>query len=104
MACFGAFFRTGTECKLVETSNPMKVSSTASFRAFDELLARIKRRLHEKGPASSEALASELGAPRVNVTFGLEVLSEGKEKSVERCSGGMWTLTAEYRRRTEDGF
>jgi hypothetical protein len=82
----------------------MKASSTASFRAFDELLARIKKRLHEKGPASSEVLASELGAPRVNVTFGLEVLSEGKEKSVERCSGDMWTLSAENRRRNGDDF
>jgi hypothetical protein len=77
----------------------MRARSTASFHAFDDLLARIKTRLLEKGPASAEILASELGAPRVNVTFGLEVLSEGKEQCVERANG-MWDLTSEYRKKT----
>jgi hypothetical protein len=63
-----------------------KAFSTASFRAFDELLARIKTRLRDKGPASSETLAAELGAPRVNVTFALEVLCEGKKSASCDCN------------------
>jgi hypothetical protein len=53
----------------------MKRSQAASLQAFDDLLARIKERLCENGPATSEILALELGAPKVNVTFALEVLS-----------------------------
>jgi hypothetical protein len=74
----------------------IKRTSTASLQAFDDLLARIKKRLCEKGPATSDVLALELGAPKVNVTFALEVLSEGKERCVERLSGKEWSLTRAY--------
>ena len=69
------------------------------FETFDQLLTEIKTRLAEKGPASAETLAAELDAPRVNVTFALEVLSEGKEKAVKRISADKWDLTWEYRRK-----
>ena len=69
------------------------------FQAFDDLLNKIKTRLEERGPATAEALAGELGAPLVNVTFALEVLSEGKEKCVERFGKDMWDLTSEYRKK-----
>jgi hypothetical protein len=41
-------------------------------------------------------LTLELDVPQVNVTFALEVLSEGKEKCVERLAGKEWTLTRAY--------
>jgi hypothetical protein len=74
----------------------MNRSSGASLHAFDDLLDRIKKRLHEKGPASTEMLTLELDVPQVNVTFALEVLSEGREKCVERLAGKEWTLTRAY--------
>jgi hypothetical protein len=77
----------------------MKKPPAASLDAFDDLLARIKKRLCENGPATSEILALELGAPQVNVTFALEVLSEGKERCVERLPGKEWTLTRAYMKR-----
>lgn len=74
----------------------MRRSSGASLQSFDDVLARIKKRLREKGPATSELLTAELGVPQINVTFALEVLSEGTEKCVERLAGKEWTLTRAY--------
>jgi hypothetical protein len=74
----------------------VKRPSTGTLHAFDELLLQIKKRLQDKGPASAETLELELQAPRVNVTFALEVLFEGKDKCVERIHRTQWTLTRAY--------
>lgn len=74
----------------------MKRSSTVSLQAFDELVARIKARLRDGGAATCETLATELGAPRVNVIFALEVLCEGREKCIVRLQGNEWALITGY--------
>ena len=78
----------------------MKPPSTASFQAFDELVERVKTRLRDRGPATCETLATELGAPRVNVLFALEVLCEGKEKCIVRLQRNEWALITESRKQT----
>jgi hypothetical protein len=69
------------------------------LHAFDDLVLQVKTRLLEKGPATLETLALELGAPPVNVIFALEMLSEGKEKCVQRVPCNMWAATSEYQKK-----
>jgi predicted transcriptional regulator len=55
---------------------------------FNALKIRVFARLREKGPATVQALASELEAPQGNVQFALEQLS--KADCVVRLSYGLW--------------
>ena len=54
----------------------------------DDLPERIAARLKEKGPATLEILASELGASQWNVQSSLEKLQN--ESSVRLLFGGLW--------------
>jgi DeoR/GlpR family transcriptional regulator of sugar metabolism len=54
----------------------------------DDLPQRITARLQEKGPATLQTLASELGASQWNVQSSLEKLQN--EGTVRLLFGGLW--------------
>jgi len=60
---------------------------------FEVLKRRIAMHLHEKGPATSEAIASELDALHGNVCFALEQLRSERNKPVKRLPFGFWDVT-----------
>jgi hypothetical protein len=62
---------------------------------FEVLKQRIAMRLYEKGPATSETIASELDAPHGNVCFALEQLQSERKKPVKRLPFGFWDVTEE---------
>jgi DNA-binding Lrp family transcriptional regulator len=55
---------------------------------YDDLQERITARLREKGPATMQTLASELGASQWKVQSSLERLQQ--EGSVRLLFGGLW--------------
>lgn len=62
---------------------------------FDQLKQQIAKRLSEKGPAISEAIAHELGAPHRNVRFALEQWQSERKESVKALPFGFWDVTDE---------
>ena len=64
------------------------------MNSFDfELLKRqISTRLHKKGPATSETIALELGAPHQKVRFALEELRHEGKRLVTLLPFGLWDV------------
>jgi len=69
-----------------------KIAPMNSF-TFELLKQQIAMRLYEKGPATSETIASELDAPHGNVCFALEQLQRETKKTVARLPFGFWDVT-----------
>ena len=55
-------------------------------------------RLHEKGPATSEMIASELDAPHGNVCFALEQLHSESKKPVKCLAFGFSDVSDEAKK------
>ena len=65
--------------------------------SLDDIEMKIVFRLQKDGAATPDVLAGELKEPKAGVLVCLKELE--KERFVEAIAGGMWCVTAEYRKK-----
>jgi hypothetical protein len=65
--------------------------------SFDDVEMKIVFRLQKDGAATPDVIAGELKQPTAGVMVCLKELQ--KDRFVEPIAGGLWCVTAEYRKK-----